>query len=170
MILTELTEVDWSRYEEEAVLAIEDAVRHYAEGQKGSARAPIIQVALWTDPQVRLSVVGFETLQHACECGLLAPRFASSPDPIDTVALCDSADFDFREYHCVYHPCLLPLLMLNFEEEEVDRLVRVEVSSHLIRVKEHIVASGCLLQLPSAGRIRCGVSSGDDRYDSYVVL
>lgn len=167
-----LDAIPWDRYEEEVYLAVDDAIRHYVRGTKGSRKDPVTQVSVWTAPQHRLTAVGFETLNHAISQG---GAFVNRPGPgqtprVELVTYQQPADFEFREYHCVYHPALLGLMRLNFNDGRQARGAMERVEKRLLRVRDRVIHEGMVDQLPKSAVLWIGINSPRDWYDHVLEL
>jgi hypothetical protein len=166
-----LKKVDWTRYEEEVFLAVEDAVRHYNAGAKGSNLETVSQISLTTSPQTRVTTIGFETLSHAVSLGSFVVRRPEDADPqIELTHYVSPEDFQFREYHAVYHPALLPLAELKLSIPEQEQPALRVIETHLLSVRDHLVLHDVLGRLPRAQTFWIGINSPRDWYDHVLRL
>jgi hypothetical protein len=157
-----LAAVDWDRYVEETTLAIEDAVRHYTAGTKGAGGAPVREVSIATDPQRRLTSVGFQTTRRVLRRGGLITRSADGI-AVDYPMPSYPTEFELYEFHCVYHPCLVSLVGLDFEQARVFLAVVTRIHSLLRRVREDSLRRGVFDEIRDA-RFWVGLNSPDDWY------
>ncbi len=164
--------IGWPRYEEEVLLAIEDALRHYRAGRKGSAVEPLCQVSVSTDPTSGVTAVGFETLQHALrQGGRFVNRPGDSEGPlVELVTYQYPSEFEFRDYHCVYHEVLLPLVRFGPGMGEHRSTVLEWIEQSLLRVREQVLAAGMLEGVPRGPEFWYGINSPRDWYDHVIKL
>jgi len=161
--------IDWARYEEEVYLAVEDAVRHYNAGAKGSNLETLSQLSIRTSPQNRVTSIGFETLSHAVSRGAFVIHRPEDAEPeVELVTYLNPSDFQFREYHCVAHPALLALGQLQLAKPTQEQVALRAIETHLLSVRDRVVLSGVLGALPRSKSFWLGINSPQDWYDHVV--
>lgn len=165
-----LASVDWVRYQEEAFLAAEDAIRHYTGRWKASLGAPVCQFAIWTRPQARITGISIETEAHALtRGGAFSNSSTGSKAPaLSLVSYREPGDFEFEDYHCVFHPCLLNLGWLDFDDEEQEAQAMALITARLVAVRDQVLVSGLVATLPRSSRFWIGVNSVDAWFDQVV--
>lgn len=167
-----LAQVCWERYAEEVYLAVEDAVRHYAAGNKGSRRETVRQIAVWTDPGALSTCVSFETEAHA---PMITPYRIRSDERtggpvVELLGWAYPSEFEFREYHCINNGSLLSLSRLDCSELEVRDAVMERIGSVLVEVQARVVAEGALDALPRSEVVAFGISTALDWHDHILEL
>jgi hypothetical protein len=167
--MTGVLNVDWAAYERSVEAAVRRAVDSYAR-----VRSPefVFQISIWTDPQARVTAVGFETREHA---GLLieqaAQRFRARgrSDIADKIwrlgYASNPADFKYREYLTINHPELEALAEVDFADHAQEQAVLSRISESLIAAVERLERDGAFRDLPREQVVWIGVNSPKDWYD-----
>jgi hypothetical protein len=103
-----LTDCDLVRYEEEVFLAVLDAVQHYVGLKKDAKGEVCSQAAVYTEPFWGYSSVYFLTKEHSAGRGAFRVSDPAGDGRLAYTLICPlhPSEFDFKEYHCVFHPSL----------------------------------------------------------------
>jgi hypothetical protein len=143
--------VDWARFREEVYLAVSDGVRHYIEERKGSTRADVTQVLLWTDSQAH--VTGLELLSYEARLQIGAFRVALIDGELQRapVGVAGYGSWDFAKYHQIVNESLRPLCAPEWRTLEGNDAVQARIGVEMLTVRTQIESEGVLLALPRRG-------------------
>ena len=59
--------IDWKLYEQQVLSLFEEAVEAYISEHSDREESRVFQISIWTDPQMFVSAVNFETLKHGLQ-------------------------------------------------------------------------------------------------------
>ena len=164
-VLATLQRIDWEHLEEEVTLAIEDALNHYSQRRKGSSGLPICQLALIIDPLTRITSVHLESAAHAKSKGGMIRRGPDGPI-VERIGIIYPTEFDFQDYHCVYHSCLVPLIALDLEDEEQFRASLEVIEGVGLRARETAVVNRYLERVEIEFPFHVGSNSPREWHDN----
>ena len=149
---------DWETYEASVLDLLRQAVEEY---QKCHASEKVYQVSIWTDPQVQISAINFETKRHAEEqLAKQAPAYRSEKGYND-----NPADFKRCEFLRREHPEIAAIDGLNYSYHTHRQAADARISTSLRKVVKRAREQNVFAGLPREEEVWIGVNSPRDWYD-----
>jgi len=149
---------DWEAYETSVLDLLRQAIGHY---RRQYASEKVYQVSIWTDPQVQVSAVNFETKKHAEEqIAEQAPMYRNASGYND-----NPAGFKYCRFLERKHPEIATIGELNYFYHTHRYAANARISTSLRKVVKRAKEENLFAGLPREEIVWIGVNSPRDWYD-----
>jgi len=149
---------DWEAYEASVLDLLQQAVDQY---QQRYASEKVYQISIWTDPQVQVSAINFETKKHAEEQNAAqAPAFRNAEGYNG-----NPAGFKYCRFLERKHPEIAAINGLNYFYHTHRYAADARISASLRKVVKRVREQNMLAGLPREEEAWIGVNSPRDWYD-----
>ena len=149
---------DWETYEANVLDLLRQAIEQY---QRQYADEKVYQISIWTDPQVQVSAINFETKKHAEEqIAEQAPSHRNLEGYND-----NPADFKRCQFLERKHPEKAAIDELNYFYHTHRQAADARISASLRKVIKRARDENVLAGLPREEVVWIGVNSPRDWYD-----
>ena len=149
---------DWGAYETSVIDLLQQAVEQY---HRQHADEKVFQVSIWTDPQVQVSAINFETKKHAEEqIAEQAPGYRNATGYND-----NPAGFKYCQFLERKHREIAAIDELNYFYHTHREAADARISASLRKVVKRTREMSILARLPREEVVWIGVNSPRDWYD-----
>lgn len=161
--------IDWQLYEQQVLSLFSDAVESYVLEHGEHEASRVFQISLWTDPQMFVSAVNFETLEHGLQENEKGIKYfeqhgrkALAAQLRDQGYNDNPADFLYPEFRTLEHTALCDAAETGLVTvEEADPIIEAA----LLRIVGSPQFRELADRLPREPKVWVGISSPTHWYD-----
>jgi len=162
-------QIDWQLYEQQVLSLFDEAVDAYVAEHGGREDSRIFQISLWTDPQMFVSAVNFETRDHGVEINDKSIKYFEQhgreglADQLRAQGYNDNpADFLYPEFRTTEHTELCDAAEAGHITSDVADPI---IESTLLRIVNSAQFKEIARRLPRESQVWVGISSPVHWYD-----